>query len=74
MTYLVLNDLPLDHPARAIPLRDQKAQCRNVNSSLWRVVEPQWAIAPLPYNSLTDSWTAFTQFRVPSEGAEDAQT
>lgn len=59
----ILNDLHRDHPLRNRPLGEIRAECRNRQSTSWRLVE-SWGIKKATFNQLHPVWTDNNEFRV----------
>ena len=60
--YVSLNDLPVDHPLRMLPLKSINAQARNMLSKDWRDLR-NWAVGGVTFNQLGAAWIGTTEFR-----------
>ncbi|MEK6884978.1 MAG: hypothetical protein AABY22_35430 [Nanoarchaeota archaeon] len=61
--FVLLKDLPADHPIRNNKLlKEINAECRNLKSKIWRNVS-SWKIGKNTYNQLGNSWIEFSEFR-----------
>lgn len=64
---MILSSLPIGHPLRSLPLREISAECRNLQSAIWRSVS-HWRIGRNSFNELRGPWLEFNEFR--SEAAK----
>jgi hypothetical protein len=60
-----LKRLPYEHPLRNTPLREIKAECRNILQRRWRSVV-DWKIGLLTFNELDPVWLECDEWRVNS--------
>jgi len=67
--FLVLADLPAEHPLRCSPLSAIGAQYRSKGAkatSPWRTVHAGYAIAGATFNQLGPGWTLYSHWRAPA--------
>jgi len=70
--WILLHELPVDHPLRNTPLRDLEPEfnCTDDTGKLggWKGM-PGWKIMRATYNQLGENWTSNGFFRVSQEKA-----
>jgi hypothetical protein len=64
-SFLKLAALPAEHSLRNRPLAEIGAECRNVQTSVWRPVA-HWSIGQSTYNALRGPWLEFNEWRAPA--------
>lgn len=62
-SYLMLAELPADHPLRSMPLVEAAAEVRNRGSVTWRPIQPGWLIAKASFNQLSGTWLENNEWR-----------
>ncbi len=65
-SFLKLAELPAEHALRNRPLAEIGAECRNVQTSVWRPING-WAVGKCSYNSLRGPWLECNEWRAPSQ-------
>jgi hypothetical protein len=60
---IYLKDLPREHTLRNTPLKEIKAQIRNVHGTRWRSVAT-WKIGKMCFNDLWPVWLETSEWRV----------
>lgn len=75
MEWVILNNLPVEHPLRNTPLIELNAEYVSRDSKLYYKVQPAFTIAKSKstFNQLADLWTTYDVWRVPIEEEWDEE-
>ena len=63
MGWVILKELPEDHPLRNTPLIQIQAENQTKDSKIWYEIRPAFKISNKTYNELGPAWTEYDMWR-----------